>query len=137
MSEVRWQECHDRPGWFEMFLGESGQPCDGQAPRRLGLGDWLASLLYRLGFRKRPGCGCERRQAALNRFGERIARLFRSILVRLDRSQNTLQDFDDRTAGEKDRAGYERMRGELFVQNALGQAEYPGTHDKPADTQSV
>lgn len=32
-----------------------------------GLGDTLAKTLAAVGIRKRPGCGCGKRQAALNR----------------------------------------------------------------------
>lgn len=44
---------------------------------RPGLGDRLAGFLARLGIRKRPGCGCEERQAWLNRLGARVAGWFR------------------------------------------------------------
>jgi hypothetical protein len=37
-----------------------------------GLGDRLASALDSLGFDKTQGCGCESRQAALNRFEARL-----------------------------------------------------------------
>lgn len=32
-----------------------------------GLGDVLALALYRFGITKKPGCGCDERQALLNR----------------------------------------------------------------------
>lgn len=36
--------------------------------RPRGLGDILAAIFARIGIRKRPGCGCARRQATLNRW---------------------------------------------------------------------
>lgn len=48
----------------------------------LGLGDRMCKFLLRLGIRKRPGCGCGRRQAWLNRFGERVARAWRWLTRR-------------------------------------------------------
>lgn len=74
MSKVRHDECQNKPHYFEMFLKESWRVPE----ESNGLGDRLAALLSRLGIRKRQGCGCEARQAWLNRLGERIARLFRT-----------------------------------------------------------
>jgi hypothetical protein len=52
-----------------------------------GLGDRLAAALIRCGIRGWSGCGCARRRAWLNRFGERIAGLTRR-LVRNRRDRN-------------------------------------------------
>lgn len=71
MSEVRHNECQNVPGYFEVFL--EGRD---RKPKRRGLGDVVAAFLERLGIRKRPGCGCEGRQAWLNRLGERIRESF-------------------------------------------------------------
>ena len=38
------------------------------------LGDVVSIGLERLGIRKRPGCGCERRKQRLNRWGRYLAR---------------------------------------------------------------
>ena len=54
-----------------------------------GLGDWIAGALLRLGILKRPGCGCARRQSALNRlfpFSVAVWRLRLSLVWRLFRS---------------------------------------------------
>lgn len=40
--------------------------------RRKGMGDWLAKFFAWLGFKKKPGCGCDKRQQALNRAGARL-----------------------------------------------------------------
>lgn len=42
-------------------------------PKRKGLGTFVASLLSKLGIKKKKGCGCHKREAALNRFGWRIS----------------------------------------------------------------
>lgn len=43
-----------------------------------GLGDWIANLLTRIGIRKRPGCGCDKRQAWLNRVWFALLERFKS-----------------------------------------------------------
>jgi hypothetical protein len=42
-----------------------------------GLGDFVATILARLGIRKRAGCGCQARREWLNRVGDWIVRLGR------------------------------------------------------------
>lgn len=54
-----------------MFIGETprriSRPIN--KPQKIrGLGDLVAACLQRLGVKKRKGCGCGRRQAALNRW---------------------------------------------------------------------
>lgn len=71
MSEVRHKECRERPGWFEMFLGESIaggnlRPRGRAFRRHQGLGDTVAWFLKKLGFRQKKTCGCEKRQKKLN-----------------------------------------------------------------------
>lgn len=57
----------DRPGtWTPTLQDRAGPTLRPGRPR--GLGDVLARWFARLGIRKRKGCGCARRQAALNRW---------------------------------------------------------------------
>lgn len=44
-----------------------------------GMGDRLALFLHRLGFRKWQGCGCAKRQAWLNRFGQNMAMVWKRL----------------------------------------------------------
>lgn len=39
---------------------------------RRGLGDIIAEWIKWLGIKKKPGCGCDKRQQALNRAGARL-----------------------------------------------------------------
>lgn len=55
------------------------------APRRVGLGDWIAWALAWMGVRKRSGCGCGQRQAKVNRWGWRVLDGLQSSLDRLRR----------------------------------------------------
>lgn len=48
--------------------------------RRIGLGTLVASLLSKLGIKKKKGCGCHKREAALNRFGWRISDMVKRTL---------------------------------------------------------
>lgn len=46
---------------------------DEGSPYPLGWGQRLALLFARLGFRKRPGCGCAARARLIDRYGPTIA----------------------------------------------------------------
>src|SRR5947207_134916 len=60
-------ECPQGLAW-----GFTGWPATIGTPPRRPLGDVLASWLTRLGFRKKPGCGCDARQAWMNTHGRQI-----------------------------------------------------------------
>jgi hypothetical protein len=41
------------------------------------LGDTVAGIAHAVGIERKPGCGCAKRQEALNAFGDRVGQLFR------------------------------------------------------------
>lgn len=66
MSEVRWEECKNKPHYFEMFYNESE---NGNNPvKSRGFGDTVAKVLEKVGIKKKEGCGCEKRQEKLNQW---------------------------------------------------------------------
>lgn len=71
MSQTRFTECSTKPEFFAMFLQEatSGKerPWD-VSQRSRGFGDTLAKLFNTAGIKATESCGCDRRQAWLNRF---------------------------------------------------------------------
>ena len=54
-----------RCGWEYDHPEDMGTP---PIKQNRGMGDIVASVLHRMGVRKKPGCGCERRQKWLNSF---------------------------------------------------------------------
>jgi len=70
-------------------LLEASLPGLPPASLRHGIGDRLASFLYRLGFRKRAGCGCSARQAALNSLDFRVRFFWKRLLAKIVRAPNT------------------------------------------------
>lgn len=72
--------CQTRPDYFALWE-RGGGPCVNPNPvppeSSRGLGDWAAWLIQKASFgliRSKPGCGCEKRKAWLNRFGHWIKR---------------------------------------------------------------
>lgn len=79
----RWKELREK-----YAPGEPIQiPIPELSLKERGLGDWLARMLHRLGFRQRPGCGCAARQAWLNRFGFAVSAFLKSAFDKLRRSR--------------------------------------------------
>lgn len=66
MSELRFKQCHDEPGYFEVFQ----KPPVRNAPGRMrGLGDLIAKVADFTGISRLIGknCGCRKRQDKLNK----------------------------------------------------------------------
>lgn len=84
MPEARWRECSTSEAFCTMFHREAAAgkyqaaqyqtAYDPNAPQKtiitppsFGLGDLAECVLSKLGFRKRKGCGCDKRKRFLNK----------------------------------------------------------------------
>lgn len=75
-SRAHCRTCRSSPRWRASMAAAFGGPVDFPCPIGLPIlgqprraGDWLARLTHWLRIKRKPGCGCERRQAWLNRWG--------------------------------------------------------------------
>jgi hypothetical protein len=49
-------------------VGQAGKPPEEENKKIRGLGDLVARGLEKIGIRKKPGCGCHKRQKNLNKW---------------------------------------------------------------------
>ena len=85
MSKVRYDECKNKPHYFEMFLGEVGKkntPVIPVKPKKQELGDKVESALAKIGVTEERvskligmPCGCKVRKAKLNKLHRWAARV--------------------------------------------------------------